>query len=173
MESIGASEFACIYADHHAGVLAAARRVLADPGDAEEVAQDVFLTLWLRPGHFDPSRGPLRAYLRLLARSRALDRWRARDAASRSVDRVVRAAVTSAASTEDVHDAAERREQLRDLCALAGKLPTAQRETLALSCWAGLTTREIAARSGVPDATARSRLRLARRRVVEALSDAA
>ena len=56
--------------------IAAANRVLRDEAAAEDVVQDVFMQLWLRPGSYDARRGPLSAYVTMLARSRALDRWR-------------------------------------------------------------------------------------------------
>src|SRR4051812_50178017 len=68
--------FARMYDDHAPAVYGAALRVLGNPAAAQDVAQDVFLRLWRRPGAFDPRRGDLGAYLRLMARSRALDLWR-------------------------------------------------------------------------------------------------
>src|SRR3954462_7660338 len=57
--------------------LASAGRVLRDEAAAEDVVQDVFVQLWLRPDSYDPARGSLASYVSMLARSRALDRWRA------------------------------------------------------------------------------------------------
>lgn len=44
--------------------------------DVEECVADVFISLWQRPGQFDPSRGRLKSWLCLVARSKALDRYR-------------------------------------------------------------------------------------------------
>src|SRR3954454_22522904 len=60
--------------------LASANRVLRDEAAAEDVVQDVFMQLWLKPSTFDPSRGSLTSYVSMLARSRALDRWRSKTA---------------------------------------------------------------------------------------------
>src|SRR3954453_943582 len=72
--------FARMYDEHGPAVYGAALRVLGNPAAAQDVAQDVFLRLWRRPAAFDPRRGDLGAYLRLMARSRALDLWRSAQA---------------------------------------------------------------------------------------------
>src|SRR3954465_14883984 len=80
--------FARMYDDHAPAVYGAALRVLGNPAAAQDVAQDVFLRLWRRPSAFDPRRGDLGAYLRLMARSRALDLWRTAQAGGRATDRL-------------------------------------------------------------------------------------
>ena len=78
------------YDEHGRGVYAAALRILGDPVQAQDVTQDVFLRLWRRPEAFDARRGELGTYLRLMARSRALDLWREGQAAGRMSDRLKR-----------------------------------------------------------------------------------
>src|SRR4051812_7327256 len=80
--------FARAYDEHGPAVYGAALRVLGNPATAQDVAQDVFLRLWRRPAAFDPRRGDLGAYLRLMARSRALDLWRSAQAGGRATDRL-------------------------------------------------------------------------------------
>jgi len=48
-----------------------ALQILAEPSLAEEVAQDVFLALWLDPHRFDPERGSLKTFLVVVARHKA------------------------------------------------------------------------------------------------------
>ncbi len=81
-----------IYREHRRAVYLTALRITKDPVLAEDVTHDVFVRMWRRPGRFDASRGELGPYLRLMARSRALDLWRERQAASRAQDRMVVAA---------------------------------------------------------------------------------
>src|SRR5437763_5970118 len=76
------------YAAHHRSMYAAAFRVLGDAALAQDAVQDVFLRVWRRPEAFDPSRGDLGAYLRLMARSRALDLWREGQVRGRAADRL-------------------------------------------------------------------------------------
>ena len=73
--------------------LASANRVLRDEAAAEDVVQDVFVQLWLRPDSFDPKRGSLSSYVSMLARSRSLDRWRSRSARESAVERAEEEAV--------------------------------------------------------------------------------
>src|SRR3954464_11090779 len=79
--------FARAYDEHRPAVYGAALRVLGNPATAQDVAQDVFLRLWRRPAAFDARRGDLGAYLRLMARSRALDLWRSAQAGGRGAPR--------------------------------------------------------------------------------------
>src|SRR3954463_5247123 len=76
------------FTEHHRKVYAAAYGVLGDAALAQDVVQDVFLRVWRRPSAFDPHRGDLGAYLRLMARSRALDLWREGQVRTRAADRL-------------------------------------------------------------------------------------
>jgi RNA polymerase sigma-70 factor (ECF subfamily) len=149
--------FARIYDEHGPGVYGAALRVLGNPATAQDVAQDVFLRLWRRPGAFDARRGDLGAYLRLMARGRATDRLKI--ASGRDAPRV------------EAEPAArfERDEEAGTVRAALGALPEPQREAVVLAYWGGLTADEIAARAGVPLGTAKSRVRLGLQRMRGAL----
>src|SRR5215510_9459518 len=48
-------------------------RITGDRATAQDVTQDVFVRLWERPDAYDPSRGGLRTWLCMVARTRALD----------------------------------------------------------------------------------------------------
>jgi RNA polymerase sigma-70 factor (ECF subfamily) len=143
-ELVAPRPFAALYAAHRAGVYATALRVLGRPCDAEDVTQEVF--------------GP---YLRLMARSRALDLLRHEQADGRARDRLQAVSPRDEAPTEErPPDAAERHELRATLRGALRTLPPEQREALVLAYWGGLSAREVAARAGVPFGTARSRMRL-------------
>ena len=153
--------FAELYRRHRAGVYAAAYRISGRAEDAEDVTQDVFVRLWRRPGSFDAGRGDLGSYLRLMARSRALDLWRTGQAGARARGRLE----LLAGSAEDSGEArpaemAELHEERAVVRAALMTLPFEQREALVLSYWGGLEAREVAERSEVPFGTAKSRMRL-------------
>jgi RNA polymerase sigma-70 factor (ECF subfamily) len=153
--------FAAVYAHHRAGVYATALRVLGRPCEAEDVTQEVFVKFWRSPERFDPSRGEIGSYLRMMARSRALDLLRHEQASTRARDRLQ--AVTG--HDEVPHDerppeVLERDEQRRLLHAALRRLPVEQREALVLAYWGGMSAREVAEAAGVPFGTARSRMRL-------------
>jgi len=140
--------------------VAAAQRVLRDQAAAEDVAQDVFIALWRNPRAYDPKRGSLRSYVSLMARSRALDRWRTRQAREAAVDR---SAAERRVSHSDVESAAEpvlRRDRSRRILHALDSLPGEQREAVLLAFGRGLTAQEIASAIGVPLGTAKSRVRL-------------
>ena len=153
--------FGAIYDEHSRGVYGAALRILGDPARAQDVAQDVFLRVWRNPSRFDSRRGELGSYLRLMARSRALDLWREGQAAGRAGDRLkLVVAQQEPRSEERPSEAAERGEERSAVREALKRLPAPQREALVLAYWGGLTADEIARRSGVPVGTAKSRLRL-------------
>src|SRR3954469_20615473 len=80
--------YARMYDEHHRGVHAAPYRVLGNAAQAQDVMQDVFLRVWRNPQKFDARRGELGSYLRLMARSRAVDLWREGQASGRAEDRL-------------------------------------------------------------------------------------
>src|SRR3954463_3014824 len=84
----GTRTFASVYARHRGGVYATALRVLGRPAEAEDVTQEVFVRFWRSPERFDPRRGEVGAYLRMMARSRALDLLRHEQADGRAQDRL-------------------------------------------------------------------------------------
>jgi RNA polymerase sigma-70 factor (ECF subfamily) len=152
--------FARAYQDHAAGAYRAALRILPSPAQAQDVVQDVFVRLWRDPQRFDARRGDLGSYLRLMARSRALDLWRERQAAGRASDRLATAHIHEPRVEERPAQMAERESERRTVRAALGGLPHPQREAIVLAYWGGLTADEIARRVNVPLGTAKSRIRL-------------
>ena len=153
--------FERVYDEHGRGVYAAALRILGNPAQAQDVAQDVFLRLWRRPESFDARRGELGSYLRLMARSRALDLWREGQAAGRASDRFALVVGMGEGRVEEAPGPSAERDEARATVRMAlHKLPEAQREALVLAYWGGMTADEIARRSHVPLGTAKSRIRL-------------
>lgn len=153
-------QFELAYRDNARRVRAAAQRVVHDPGAAEDVAQEVFIKLWQRPDLFDHRRGSLTAFLCVMARSRALDRLRAEGALDRARGRLAEHNVLEPANVEEPVAALERRDEREELRAALLRLPHAQREALTLAYGRELNSIEIARRTHVGRATARSRLRL-------------
>jgi RNA polymerase sigma-70 factor (ECF subfamily) len=148
------------YREHAPRAHASARRVLGDSERAADAVHDVFLRLWREPDRFDERRGELGTYLSLMARSRAIDLWRAEHARGRAADRL---AVLESGEhhVEDTPADMVARDDARSAVRAAVRaLPPAQREAVALAYWAGLTPREISSRFGVPFGTVRSRIRL-------------
>jgi RNA polymerase sigma-70 factor (ECF subfamily) len=140
--------------------LATANRVLRDEAAAEDVVQDVFMQLWLKPSTFDPSRGSLSSYVSMIARSRALDRWRSRSARDQAVERSAEQSRVLVQPAESAAEPVIRRERSLTLLNTLNELPTDQRDAVLLAYGRGLTAQEIAQASHIPLGTAKSRLRL-------------
>jgi len=160
--------FAGVYARHSRSVYATAMAVLHDHARAQDVVQDVFLRLWRRPGAFDPRRGGLETYLRLMARSRALDVRREMQATTRVGERLGRLTERTAPPPPGAAAAVERGE----VRSAIGRLPRGQREAVVLTYWGGLTASEIARHADVPLGTAKSRVRLGLIKLREAYEEA-
>jgi RNA polymerase sigma-70 factor (ECF subfamily) len=150
--------FHAVYVRHRGGVYAAAYGVLGDRGQAQDVVQDVFLRIWRRPAAYDADRGELASYLRMMARSRALDVWREGQVRFRAVERL--RVVSRPAGDADPGTLAERESDSAAVRTALGKLPEEQREALVLAYWGGLTAGQIARRARIPLGTAKSRIRL-------------
>lgn len=141
----------------HAGpVHRMARLMLADHGVAEEVAQDVFLELWSRPERFDQTRGNLRTYLVGMTRNKAIDRLRAHYARERLAESLLKESETAASHVEGSEESFALRQHI--FSALEN-LPPLQRDALVLAYYGGRTYREVANELGVPEGTAKTRLR--------------
>ena len=154
--------------------IAAARRVLRDDAAAEDVVQDVFMQLWLRPSSYDARRGPLSAYVTMMSRSRALDRWRSRSARDAAVERTKEEVRTIGNGIEEPADEQViRRDRNRRLAGAIKHLPAEQRDALLLAYGRGMTASEIADATAIPLGTAKSRLRLGLRKTRENLAAAA
>jgi RNA polymerase sigma-70 factor, ECF subfamily len=148
-------------------VFGSALRVLGDSSAAQDVVQDVFVELWRHPGRYDPSAGTLRTYLVVLARHRAVDLIRSelrRVARQERSYRLTPEPLMAGVSDEVL--AAERAGLVRSAVQL---LPASQRQVVELAYFEGLTCREVAHAVGIPEGTAKSRLRLALAKLEEML----
>ncbi|MBV9608620.1 MAG: sigma-70 family RNA polymerase sigma factor [Acidobacteria bacterium] len=139
--------------DRYSGVVyAVALRVLADTAAAEDVLQDVFLQLWRNPAAFDSSRGSLAPWLAVIARNRAIDQIRKRKPDT-DIEHVV------IAVDADLESATARRLNIDKVRGALNAMPPAQRKLLELAFFEGLTHTEIAAKTGEPLGTVKTRIR--------------
>jgi len=133
-------------------VYSVALRVLGDTGAAEDVLQDVFMQLWRNPASFDSSRGSLGAWLTVIARNRAIDALRRRKPESDVEDVVISVA-------PDLAGDADRARAAEKVRGLLGGMPVAQRAALEMAYFEGMTHSEIAAKTGEPLGTIKTRIR--------------
>ena len=146
-------------------VFGLAARVIGDRHAAEDVTQEVFLSLWERPEAFEPARGRLRTFLGTLAHRRAVDVVRREEARRR---RAAREAAT-ATPIPDVGELAMAIVSAEQVRAEVNRLPSEQRAAIELAYFGGRTYRQVAEELGIPEGTAKSRMRLGLGRIAQAL----
>ncbi|WP_223295528.1 RNA polymerase sigma factor [Granulicella mallensis] len=129
-------------------------RVLKDPGQAEDVMQEIFFQLWKNPNTFVQGRGSLGAWLAVVARNRAIDVLRRRKPTD-SVDEVVLVSKTNISSE------IERNIMVEKIRELMKSLPSEQQKSVELAFFEGLSHAEVAAKTGDPLGTVKTRIRLA------------
>src|SRR4051812_7399078 len=159
-----------LYVRFRRPAFALARRILGDDGLAEDVLQDVFLSVWRDPAAFDRARGSVASWLLAVVHHKAVDAVRREESQRRrqalaQQDLLLEAPV----STRDVDEEAWTRvvaEQVRT--AMAGLSPS-QREALTLAYYGGYTQREVAALTGAPLGTVKTRMLSGMRRLKEEL----
>lgn len=151
------SAFAELYDQFSPLVYGVALRVTGSPVVAADATQEVFVGFWERPDRFDAGRGSLRSYLSVAGRRRAIDALRRSSRAVRGEQRVAEQAPMAPPDVEEAAAALVTGERVRRA---VDALPAEQRRAIELAYFAGLTFVEVAARLGIPEGTAKSRLRL-------------
>ena len=136
-----------------------ALRVLGHHAAAQDVVQDVFVELWRHPGRYDPEAGPLRAYLTMQTRHRAVDLIRSELRRAARQERSGR--LEPGQPDPSPHEQVIASEAAATVRAAIAMLPESQRRIIELAYFRGLTCREAAKAAGIPEGTAKSRLRLA------------
>jgi RNA polymerase sigma-70 factor (ECF subfamily) len=127
-----------------------------DPALAEDVVQEVFVRLWTRAEQFDRERGSLRAFLLAQTHGRSLDLVRSETARRRREERDARAVREPPA---DVEQQVVRNAVADEVRTALAALPDLEREPVELAYLGGLPYREVALRLGIPEGTAKSRIR--------------
>ena len=140
-------------------VYGAALRVLGEWTAAQDVAQDVFVELWTHPDRYDPAAGSLRTYLTVLARHRAV--YMVRSELRRIARQERNERLTPAQELRSPGDEVEAAEAAGVVRSAVRLLPDSQRQVVELAYFGGLSYREVALAVGIPEGTAKSRLRLA------------
>jgi RNA polymerase sigma-70 factor (ECF subfamily) len=155
--SISPGHLLTLYFQYVDSARALASRLLYDSSEAEDVVQDVFLTLWRKPDCFDPRRGTGRAWLLTVVPNRSMDHLRRR---------FPREDVTALAErladprTPDVLEEVDAAAQSELLWGLVDGLPPCQANLIRRAFVSGQTHQEIADETGLPLGTVKSRIRL-------------
>jgi RNA polymerase sigma-70 factor (ECF subfamily) len=129
-----------------------ALRVLREPGLAEDVMQEVLLMVWKRPQSFVSQRGNLAAWLSVVTRNRAIDVLRKRSPLQPIDDMPL-------PDPRDMTIASDQGWMLDKVRAVLVQLPAEQQGPLELAYFQGLSHTEIAAKTGSPLGTVKTRIR--------------
>jgi RNA polymerase sigma-70 factor (ECF subfamily) len=149
--------FTALYDLVSARVYGLIKRVLRDPAQAEEVAQEVMVQVWRTSARFDRAKGSATAWIFTIAHRRAVDRVRAEQAGA---ERVRKVAATSAETPfDDVVETATARIEQQQVRRCLGGLTDLQREAITLAYYGGRSYREVAEMLGAALPTIKTRMR--------------
>ena len=146
------TEFESIFREHKDAVYRFAWRMTGSPEAAEDIAQDVFISLLRRPDAFDETRGTLRSFLLGAARNLSLKRWRGERRLEELEDEqfALRPVDTGSGEVGEI------------VARAVGSLPVLQREVLILSEYEGLSLNEVSRAVQAEVGTVKARLHRAR-----------
>ena len=141
------------------------RRILHSDEEAEEITQDVFLTLW-KKNAYKASRGSLSRYLVVLARSRSIDKLRSQTSHRQRLHKWHLMMQDVSPTPLDIASLSERGERTRQARAY---LSDNDRQVIEIAYYEGLSQTEIAQRLDIPLGTVKSRSRQALRKLRQTL----
>ncbi len=148
--------FGIIY-DRHAGlVYGIALKILGNSQEAEDLTQDVFLSI-ARSSSYEPTRGSLRTFLAILTRSRAIDRVRSRNNTRKVLGQWQDNQQQTA--TEAPFEQVSRSEQSQEVRDALAQLSDPQQQILQMAYYDGLSQSEIAKQLQIPLGTVKARAR--------------
>lgn len=161
-----------IYDRYHRAVFGVAFRITTDRTHAEDVVQEVFVSLWKKPEAYQPARGSMGTWLMSASHHKAVDLVRREESLRRRRDLVavdVEQQLREEHLAEPVEEQAGERWQAARVRKALAALPEAQRQAMVLAYFGGYTQREVAAVTGVPLGTVKTRMLAAMRKMRDVL----
>jgi RNA polymerase sigma-70 factor (ECF subfamily) len=144
-------------------------KVLHDATDAEDLLQEVFLEVWIRAANYNPVKGRPLSWIATLARRRSIDRLRRNETYRRLGERLAEETKGHSNRWTHVLEDVAQIEMNAHLQRAMATLPEVQRMAIKLTYHHQMSQREIAAHTGIPLGTIKTRLELGRRKMAASL----
>ena len=158
--------------DRYSGILKSLiMGVIHNDAEADDLLQEIFMEIWNQAAHYSAQKGKPLGWIVTLTRRRSIDRLRKKQAYARAEERLQNE--TEQQPDAWVHNSTEDDIEMSDtrrlIMAILKNLPPAQREAIDLAFYHGMSQREIAAKTGIPLGTIKTRLELGLKKISEAL----
>lgn len=158
--------------DRYSGILKSLiMGVIHNDAEADDLLQEIFMEIWNQAAHYSAQKGKPLGWIVTLTRRRSIDRLRKKQAYARAEERLQNE--TEQQPDAWVHNSTENDIEMSDtrrlILGVLRNLPVAQREAIDLAFYHGMSQREIAAKTGIPLGTIKTRLELGLKKVSEAL----
>jgi RNA polymerase sigma-70 factor (ECF subfamily) len=160
--------------DRYNGILKALiLRVIHNEAEADDLLQEIFMEIWNQAKNFSSQKGKPLGWMVTLARRRAIDGLRKKQAYARAEERLQNE--TEQQPDAWVHNSTEEEIVLSDTRILIRKvisgLPPAQQQAIDLAFFRGMSQREIAAKTNTPLGTVKTRLELGLKKIYDGLKE--
>src|SRR4051794_13504888 len=161
-----------VFYDRHGGAAySLAHRIVGDPGMAEDVTQEAFLSIWRSTARFDAARGSVRGWVLGVVRNRAIDALRRAARPAPKLDFDDDAVLETQPAAQRTEAEAIRRETAGRLRQALGLLPREQSQVIELAYFGGFSHSEIADMLGAPIGTIKGRMRLGLEKIRTTLAE--
>jgi len=161
---------AVLYDRHGRRLRAVIDSVVPEQADADDVLQEIFVQIWEEAARYSPRAGKPLGWMVTIARRRAIDNLRRRQAYSRAQERYQTHVAQHATNPgRDTEEALVLNDLRRFLWRCMRRLPRPQRQAVELAFFEGLSHREIAAVTRTPLGTVKTRLELGLQKLTHAL----